>query len=106
MEDGDLSMSSIDERVVAMKFNNGQFQQGIQTTLGSLATLKNSLKLDGASKGLNDVGTASKNLSLANIATGVENIASKFTAMSIIGITALTNIANKATSAGIQIAKS
>jgi tape measure domain-containing protein len=107
MDGGDISMSSIDSRVVQMKFDNAQFESGIRSTLGSLTALKTGLKLEGATKGLNDINAvASKGLNLSNISTGVDQIASKFTAMSVIAITALTNIVNKAVTAGLNLAKS
>jgi tape measure domain-containing protein len=107
MEGGDISMSSIDSRVVAMKFDNAQFEQGIKSTLTSLTNLKTGLKLDGATQGLDNIGTAaSKGLSLSNISSSLDNISSKFNAMSVIAITALTNIANKAINVGTNFAKS
>jgi tape measure domain-containing protein len=105
MEGGDLSMSSIDQRVVHMTFDNKQFEQGIASTLSSLEKLNKGLQLQGATKGLKDVDAAAKGVSLSGIASGVDSIASKFTAMSVIGITALTNVANKAVDAGLRVAK-
>lgn len=99
-------MSSIDERVVQMVFDNRQFEQGISTTLSSLNKLTNSLKLEGATKGLSDISSAAKNVSLGTIASGVDNIASKFRAMSVVGITALATVTQKAVSAGAQLANS
>jgi tape measure domain-containing protein len=57
MEGGDLRMSSIDERVVQMKFENAAFQQGVQQTLRSLEALNKGLQLQGATKGLAGVST-------------------------------------------------
>lgn len=98
--------SKIDERIVGMKFNGDQFQKGVADTNRSLEKLKAGLNLNGASKGLNDLNTAGKNFSLANLANGVQDIASRFGAMSIIGITALANIASKAVDVGLQMARS
>jgi tape measure domain-containing protein len=100
MEGGDLRMSSVDNRVVEMEFNNKQFEAGVKETMGSLDALNKSLKMEGASKGLTDVANTVKGFTLGNIASGVEAISEKFKALSIIGITALTNIANKAINAG------
>lgn len=50
-------MSSIDERVVQMKFENAAFQQGVQQTLRSLEALNKGLQLQGATKGLAGVST-------------------------------------------------
>ena len=99
-------MSSIDERIVSMKFNNSQFQKGVADTNKSLDDLKKGLNLSESAKGLNDLNAAGKNFSLAGIADGLANITSKFGALAIVGITALTNIANKAVDAGLTLAKS
>ena len=43
--------TTVDERVVEMRFDNKQFEQNIQTSLSSLDKLKRSLNLEGAAKG-------------------------------------------------------
>lgn len=99
-------MSSIDERVVEMKFNNSQFQRGVQQTTSALDSLKKGLNLDKAKQSVEGLDAAGKKFSLAGMASGIQTIASKFSALSIVGITALTNIANRAVDAGLRIAKS
>lgn len=99
-------MTTIDERVVSMKFDNRQFQKGVKDTQSALGALSKSLKLEGATKGLNDVNAAGKNVSLGHIATGVDTIAGRFKALSVVGITALATISHKATLVGGQLAKS
>jgi tape measure domain-containing protein len=106
MEGGDFCMSSIDERVVGMKFDNAQFEQGIKTTLASLDALNKSLKLEGATKGLSDISAAAQNVQLGHIANSVDDIAGHFKAMSVVAITAIANIATKAFDAGYSIVKS
>lgn len=99
-------MSSIDERIVAMKFDNRQFEQGIKSTMLSLDSLNKALKFEGASKGLSDISAATKGFSLAHISDSVDAIANKFRALSVVAITALANIANRAVNTGITLAKS
>lgn len=99
-------MSSIDSRIVEMKFNNSQFEKGIKDTTSSLDKLKSSLSLEGARRGLDSVVEASKNFNLSGIATGIDNIASKFTALSAIGVIALGNLTSAAVQSGISIVKS
>lgn len=53
-------MSSIDERVVQMKFENAAFQQGVQQTISSLEKLNHTLQLQGATKGLQGVTTVAQ----------------------------------------------
>lgn len=99
-------MSSIDQRVVEMKFDNAQFQRGIQSTLNSLDSLKKGLNLDGATKGLNNLQAAGSRFSLAPLAAGVQSLSDRFQALSVIGVTALATIANKAVQAGLTLTKS
>lgn len=98
--------SKIDERIVGMKFQGDQFQKGVADTSKALEKLKQGLNLGGAAKGMKDLDASAKNFSLANLANGVQDIASKFGALSVIGITALANIANKAVDAGLTIMRS
>uniref|UniRef100_A0AAU7H0G0 Tail length tape measure protein n=1 Tax=Streptomyces phage Scarif TaxID=3158858 RepID=A0AAU7H0G0_9CAUD len=60
MEGGDFRMSSIDERVVQMQFQNAAFERGVQQTLTSLQRLNQALKLQGATKGLTEVVSATQ----------------------------------------------
>ena len=99
-------MPSIDERIVEMKFKDDQFKKGVSGTLSALDKLKQKLNLGGAAKGLQEVDKAGKNLKLDHIANGISGLQSKFSALSIVGITALTNIANRAVDAGSKIVKS
>jgi len=99
-------MSSIDERVVQMKFNNSQFESGIKQTTDSLDKLKKGLDLKGAGDSLNELDAAGKRFSLAGIAAGVDTLVSRFSALGIIGITALANITNSAVNAGRALVSS
>lgn len=97
-------MSSIDERVVEMKFKNSQFKSGVKESLDSLSQLKKGLDLSGAAKGIKDVENAGKSFSLASMASAVENVSSKFNALGAIGFTVLQNLTNSAINAGTRIA--
>lgn len=99
-------MSSIDSRVVSMKFDNAQFEKGVKTTQNSLKDLNKSLEMKGAGKGLADVGKSISGFSLQNISKGVETISSRFSLMGIAGVAALANIASAAVSAGVALVKS
>lgn len=98
-------MSSIDERIVEMKFNNGQFQRGVADTSKSLDALKKGLNFDGASKSLQGIEAASRGVNLGNISSAVETIASRFTALGMVGVTALVNISNQAINTGLSMVR-
>jgi len=72
MEGGDFGMTTIDERVVSMKFNNGQFLSGIKGTLDGLSSLKRGLNLDASKKSLEGLNAAGKNFSLAPIGRSLQ----------------------------------
>lgn len=106
MGGGDKIMPSVDNRIVNMQFNNGQFERGIQTSVRSLEALKKGLKLDESARSLSNLNSVGRSFSLGGIADGVQNISSKFTTMGIVGVTALVNITNAAINAGVQLVKS
>ena len=83
---------AVDERVVEMRFDNHQFERGVQSTMGALDKLKQSLKLDGASKGLDNVNQAAKNVSLDGIASGVAALEKRFSTFGIVGMRVISNL--------------
>lgn len=99
-------MSSIDERIVEMRFDNKQFESNIKQTTKSLDDLKKGLDLNASKRGLEELQNAASRFSLAGLAAGVENLGQKFTALSVIGIAALASIASRAVEVGLQIGRS
>ena len=96
---------NIDNKVVQMQFDNAQFEKGVSQTSRSLDLLKKSLSFDGVDKGFDKISAASSGVSLDNLSESTKTIASRFTNMGIIGVTALQNITNKAVDAGLKITK-
>lgn len=94
--------TTIDERVVEMRFDNKQFEQNIQTSLSSLDKLKKSLNLEGAAKGLETVNDAANKCSgnMSPLSNAVETVRVRFSALEVMAITALQNITNSALVAG------
>lgn len=71
-------MSSIDQRVVEMRFDNQQFESGIKTSLSSLDKLKSGLNFDKATSALDDLSKAGSRVDFGGIASGIETMVSKF----------------------------
>ena len=92
--------TTIDQRVVEMRFDNQQFEKNCSTTLSTLEKLKQKLNLTGASKGLESVGSAAKKVDMSGLNKSIETVNAKFSAMQVIGTTALVNITNSAMAAG------
>lgn len=93
----------VDERVVSMRFDNKQFESNVQTSMSTLDKLKQSLNLTGASKGLENVSAAAKNVNLTPLSSAVQTVHAKFSALEIMAITTLQNITNTAVNAGKKI---
>lgn len=97
-------MSTIDQRVVEMRFDNKQFESGVATTMTTLEKFKQALNLSGASKGLDDVSSAAKRFDMSSVGAAVDVVQSKFTALEIMGITALSRLTNYAITTGKRMA--
>lgn len=98
--------TTIDQRVVEMRFDNKQFQSNVSETMSTLDKLKQKLHLPGATKGLADVSAAASKCDMSSLSRGVETVQAKFSALQVIGVTALANITNSAVNAGKRIASS
>ena len=83
--------TTVDSRVLEMRFDNKQFESGVATSMSTLEKLKQKLNLSGAAKGMEAIGA------------GVETVQAKFSALGVVGVTALANITNSAVNAGKRI---
>ena len=96
-------MSSIDKRIVQMQFDNQNFESGVSKTMNSLKNLNESLKMKDSSKGLDGVNNSLNKLSgfgVSGLMNGVETVTARFSALGVIGMTALSNITNSAINTG------
>ena len=67
-------MSSVDNRVVNMEFNNKAFEQGVAQTLKSIERLKESLNFKNSSKSISDLEKSVKNLNTSNLTKAVNEL--------------------------------
>lgn len=77
-------MSSVDDRIVNMQFNNKQFSAAASQSKRDLEGVERAISNAGKSQGLEQMGSA------------VDGVKARFSALQIIGVTALANIANSA----------
>ena len=92
--------TTIDQRVVEMQFDNSHFEKNVRTSMSTLDKLKQSLNLTGAVKGLDNVSSAAKKVDMNGLGTAVETVRTKFSALEVMGVTALANITNQAVNTG------
>lgn len=93
----------IDEKVVQMQFDNSNFESNVQTSLGTIAKLKQSLNFSDSSKSLENVSSAARNVNMSPLASAVETVQTKFSSLQVMAVTALANITNSAVNAGKRL---
>ncbi len=86
--------SSIDRRIVEMRFDNKQFEKGIQTSLESLTSLKKNLQFDNVSNGIEETTKS------------VKTLAHQFTLLGRIGLKVKDAFADLIVNRGKQLVKS
>lgn len=84
-------MNEVDSRVVQMQFDNAGFEQKVQSTLSILQSLSSRLDTMPATQGVD------------GLASNVETLNHRFSALGIIGMTALQNITNSAVNTGKRV---
>ena len=95
----------IDQRVVEMTFENANFEKNVNQSISTIDKLKSNLDFKGVSKGIDNVSSSIKKVDLNPLSKAVESVGSTFSALEVIGVTALANITNSAVNAGKNIVK-
>lgn len=93
----------VDERVVEMRFDNQQFEKNAKESMSTIDKLKDKLKFDNVAKGMGAVDDAIKKVDFSKMSNGVETVQAKFSALEVMGVTAIANITNDAVNAGKRI---
>ena len=98
--------NTIDQKVVEMRFDNGQFEEGVKTSMGTLEKLKKSLNFSDLLGKLTHFGRSANTtaLDISEIEKSTASLSNKFSALGIIGMTALQNITNSAINTGKRVA--
>lgn len=97
--------TTIDEKVVEMRFDNKNFESNVKDTMSTLDKFKQKLNLTGASKGLENLNTTANKVNMSGMSNALDSVHAKFSALDVIGVTALANIANSAVEAGKRMVK-
>lgn len=93
----------IDEQVVQMQFDNRDFEKNVSQSMSTLDKLKNALKFSDSSDGLDNLGSKLKSLPLNGLSSAVDTVGRRFSAMEVMGVTALANITNSVVNTGKQM---
>ena len=93
----------VDERVVEMSFDNSNFEKNTRQTMNTLDEFRKSLDFSGTAKAIND---SISNISMDPITYGIEQASHSFSAWEVVAISVISNITNRITNLGIQMAES
>lgn len=96
----------IDERVVAMRFDNKQFEAGAAESMSTLDKLKEKLNFKGVADGVNEIDKAASRVSLSGLTDAVSTVEARFSTMSVVAISAINNIVDSAMNMGVKLVKS
>jgi len=94
---------TIDQRVVEMRFDNANFEKNVSTSMSTLDKLKKSLKFEDSAKGFENISKAAGRVDMGGLSSGVESVRLKFSALEVMAVTALSNIANSAVNTGKKL---
>lgn len=95
--------TTVDNRVVEMRFDNQQFERNVSTTMSTLDKLKQSLRFTGATKGFEEISAASKKVDFSGMANGLEVVSTKFSYLQATVQHQLNRIVDSAVNAGKRI---
>lgn len=104
MEGGYQKMSdTIENQIVSLQFDNKHFEKNTKTSIKTLEKLREKLNFKGATKGLQNIEDASNKVTMSRLSESLDTIKNKFSALEIMGTTALINLTNSAVNYGKKI---
>ena len=88
--------STIDRKVVEMRFDNSDFEKNVSITLNSLKQLQNSLNMTESCKSLKSLESTVNGIDVSGLNGAISTIESRFSNLGIIGMTVIQNLTNTA----------
>lgn len=98
--------TSIEDKVVSLKFDNVQFSKGVGESQKSLEQLNKALQMKNGTKGLDDIESRASRFNLSALAEAPGAVAEKFSLLATTAAVALGNIASQAISTGAALLNS
>ena len=95
----------IDGKIVEMKFDNSDFEKNVAQSMSTLDKLKQALNFDSA-KSLDNVTKSARNFDMSAVGTAVDTVQAKFSALQVVGMTALSELTKSAMHFGANIISS
>lgn len=98
--------STVDERIVQMKFDNSQFEENATKTIATLDKLDKGLKFGSTDSGLLNLQGVVNKFNFMSMENGLQSLTNKFTALDVVAATIINRLTNKVVDAGAKMAKS
>lgn len=95
--------ASIDEKVVEMRFDNRQFEKGVQQSINSINNLNKAADFTASQKGVKDLQNSFSKFNLGNAIRGVESFSLKVSALGVAGAEVVRRITDSAIDLGKKI---
>ena len=84
--------TTIDEKVVEMRFDNEKFEKNVAQSMSTLDKLKAKLNFKDAAKSFEELENKTSNISFDKMAQSVEAIEKRFSTMGIVGMRVIQNL--------------
>lgn len=97
---------TIDNRVVQMRFDNEQFERGIQTSIRSIKKLDDSMDFENGVKSFRQLDEVTKHIGFDRIISGLDKIASQFTFIGQLGLRLKNEVIDKMVVSGERLVQS
>lgn len=98
--------TSVDTKIVELKFNNDNFKEKVESTLQGLQKMNKDIEAIGNTKAFEGLGKSAKNVDFSTIQNGVEETTKGFSKLEISGMAAIANLTNSVVNFGKRIATS
>ena len=100
-----MSTTTVDEKVVEMRFDNKNFEKNIKESMTTIEKFKSVLSLTGATKGLEAVENKTNTMNFNGITNALDSITDKFSFFGVMGIRVAQRVADAFINAGLRMAK-
>lgn len=98
--------TSIEQRIVEMKFDNAAFSKGVDSTIQDLDKLDKATKFEGGKNGLKQLQVAADQVNFKQILSGINSIQDSLNHMQSFGFQVFQNLSNQAINWATTMVKS
>ena len=98
--------TSVEQRIVEMKFDNAAFAKGVDSTIQDLDRLDKATQFEGGKNGIKQLQVAADQVNFKSVLSGIEGIQDSLNRMQSFGYQVFQNLQNRAIDWGVNMVKS